>query len=117
MATTWFPYTDDIPMVTSTTSSQYSVFEQEIPDHDLRYVRNYNQFYNRLIGMEFFLDEIDRCLKWKRIQLSRCFVEQTLSIHRTFKEFAKNRALLELVVEYYDYLSQYDTLYMKRAQL
>lgn len=28
-----------------------------------------------------------------------------------------NRAVLELVVKYYDYLSQYDTLYIKRAQL
>ena len=74
-APTWFPYTDDIPMVTSTTSSEYSVFEQYVPNHDLTYVRNYNQFYNRCVGMELFLQEIDRFLKWKRIQLSRCFVQ------------------------------------------
>ena len=46
------------------------MFDQEIPDHDLIYVRNYNQFYNRLQGMEFFLGEIDRYLKMKRIRLS-----------------------------------------------
>lgn len=51
----WSPEVRDVPMVHSTTSSEYSVFEQRIPDYELKDVRNYLQFKTRLEGM-------NRCL-------------------------------------------------------
>lgn len=57
----------DIQMVKSTTSSHYSVFRQRIPDHDLKYVRNYIQFKNRLEGMELMLNVLKRSAQMKEV--------------------------------------------------
>ena len=51
----WEPDERDIPMVHSTTSSHYSIFRQRVPDYDLKLVRHYLQFKNRLEGMELCL--------------------------------------------------------------
>jgi hypothetical protein len=67
---TWDPKTGDVSMVHSTTSSRYSVFDQEIPDHELKDVRNYIQFKNRLQGMELFLKIIERCIYRKEVRIS-----------------------------------------------
>jgi hypothetical protein len=52
-------------MVQSTTSSHYSVFRQRIPEYDLKEVRHYLQFKNRLDGMELFLEMQKRDL-WRK---------------------------------------------------
>ena len=50
-------------MVHSTTSSEYSVFEQRIPDYELKDVRNYLQFKTRLEGMNRCLVSLKRNAK------------------------------------------------------
>ena len=44
----WTPKVGDVTMVHSTSSSHYSIFRQRIPDYDLKQVRHYLQFKNRL---------------------------------------------------------------------
>lgn len=69
-ADTWEPQKGDIPMVHSTTSSHYSIFRQRIPDYDLKQVRHYCQFRNRLEGMELELEVLDRNIHLKEVQMS-----------------------------------------------
>lgn len=104
-------------MVKSTTSSHYSVFSQRIPNYDLKYVRNYTQFKNRLEGMELCLKQIDRNIWRKEVQCSECFVQETLAIWKLFQEFTKNQVILDLIVQYYNLLNEYDSLMTKRIQL
>lgn len=63
----WSKVEGDVSMVHSTTSSHYSVFRQRIPDHDLKHVRNYIQFKNRLEGMELMLDVLKRSAQLKEV--------------------------------------------------
>lgn len=93
------------------------MFRQHIPDEDLDCVRNYNQFKERLVGMNYFLGEISGYLRDKLNHRSECAIQEMMSIWRMFNEFERHRSLLELVAKYYDYLSEYDQLYTKRYQL
>lgn len=65
----------DIPMVKSTTSSHYSIFRQRIPEYDLKKVRHYLQFKNRLQGMELELGILNRNVHLKEVQSSECFAK------------------------------------------
>ena len=103
----------EVPMVHSTTSSHYSVFRQRIPEYDLREVRHYLQFKTRLEGMELMLKILKRNVHLKEVQASDCFARETMCISRLFEEFKRNEPLMELVMQYYDYLHQYDEAYEK----
>lgn len=105
----------DIPMVKSTTSSHYSIFRQRIPEYDLKQVRHYLQFKNRLEGMELELGILKRNVYRKEIQASECFAKETMVLGRLFKEFSKNKKLMELVIQYYDLMAEWDALVMKRT--
>ena len=107
----------DIPMVKSTTSSHYSIFRQRIPEYDLKYVRNYLQFKNRLQGMELELGILKRNVYLKEVQSSECFARQTMALSRLVKEFSRNEKLMDLVSRYYDLVAEYDKIYIKRTQL
>lgn len=79
----------NIHVVKSTTSSHYSVFRQRIPGYDLRYVRNYVQFKNRLDGMELYLDYIKRDIERKEIRCSECFIQHTFALEKLISEIVK----------------------------
>lgn len=114
----WSPtIVDEVPMVKSTTSSHYSIFRQRIPNYDLKQVRHYLQFKNRLEGMELALEQLNRNVRQKEVQISECFTKETLAIQRMFQEFTKNKPLMELVMKYYDLLAEYDELKTREAQL
>ena len=113
----WTPVIRDIPMVKSTTSSHYSIFRQRIPDYDLKQVRHYLQFKNRLEGMELCLWELNRSIYLKEVQASECFAKETMAIWRLFQEFSKNEAIMKLVMEYYGLLDEWDSLVLKRRGL
>ena len=104
-------------MVHSTTSSHYSVFSQRIPDHDLRYVRNYIQFKTRLEGMEVFLENLQRDVWRKEVQVSEAFSNCTVLLWRLFKEFSSNKELMKLVMEYYDLMAEWDFIWTKLYRL
>lgn len=104
----------DIPMVKSTTSSHYSIFRQRVPEYDLKQVRHYLQFRNRLEGMELCLKNLKRDVHRKEVQASECFAKETMVLDRLFKEFSKNEELMELVSEYYDLLNEWGELVVKR---
>lgn len=76
----WTAVSSDILMVKSTTSSHYSIFRQRIPEYDLKQVRHYLQFKNRLEGMEICLDWINRSIAMKEANASECFAMETLAI-------------------------------------
>ena len=107
----------DIPMVHSTTSSHYSIFRQRIPNYDLKQVRHYLQFKTRLQGMELCLLQLRRNVHLKEVQASECFAKETMALWRLFKEFANNKKLMQLVMEYYYLVAQHDDLCMKKAKL
>ena len=107
----------DIPMVKSTTSSHYSIFRQRIPDYDLKHVRHYFQFKNRLAGMELCLEQLKRDAKRKEVQSSECFAKLTMAIWRLMQEFGKNQELMKYVMKYYDLVAEYDELVVKKYQL
>lgn len=107
----------DIPMVKSTTSSHYSIFRQRIPNYDLKYVRNYLQFKNRLAGMELCLEQLNRDIERKEIQCSECFEKETSSIWELFKEFLKNKDIMELQVKLYDLVEEYAELSTKKVNI
>ena len=113
----WEPVVKDIPMVKSTTSSHYSIFEQMIPEYDLYYVRNYFQFKTRLEGMELCLADLKRNVWRKEIRASEAFTQQTLSICNLFNEFKKNKGVVELVQQYYKLMAEWDDLVQKGVAL
>ena len=113
----WTPQIYDIPVAKSTTSSHYSVFRQRIPEYDLKQVRHYFQFKNRLEGMELFLEDWKRNVYRKEVQAAECFAKETMVLERLFKEFSKNSELMELVMKYYDLVYEWDELVVKRRQL
>lgn len=113
----WTPEERDVPMVKSTTSSRYSIFEQRVPDYDLKQARHYLQFKNRLAGMELSLSHLDKNIKLKEVQASRCFLEETQTLSELFQEFGSNKELMELVVQYYDCVAKFDQLFTKKTQL
>lgn len=113
----WTPEMRDIPMVRSTTSSHYSIFRQRVPEYDLKEVRHYFQFKNRLEGMELCLKNLKMDVYRKEVRASECFAKETMVIDRLFKEFSKNRELMELVIQYYDLVHEWDELVVKRRQL
>lgn len=88
--------TGDIPMEKSTTSSHYSVFEQRIPDYELKYVRNYIQFKTRLEGMELCLAQLKRDIERKEIRCAECFEQETFAIRDLFREFDRIRKLIDI---------------------
>lgn len=114
---TWTPEIRDIPMVKSTTSSHYSIFRQRVPEYDLRYVRHYLQFKNRLIGMEFALEQLERDIHRKEVHASECFVNETLAVQQLFNELTKNEDVMDLVIRYYDYIAEHEQLVVKYEQL
>jgi hypothetical protein len=114
---TWDPKTGDVSMVHSTTSSRYSVFDQEIPDHELKDVRNYIQFKNRLQGMELFLKIIERCIYRKEVRISECFINQTLVLNGLVQEFARKKDLMTLVKEWYELMAEWDKIVSKKFQI
>lgn len=114
---TWTPDERDIPMVHSTTSSHYSIFRQRIPDYDLKLVRHYLQFKNRLQGMELCLEQVRRDVHHKEVRSAECFTKLTMVIKRLMDEFASNKELMDLVKQYYDLLSEWDKLTMKKVQI
>lgn len=95
-------------MVKSTTSSRYSVFEQRIPDYDLKQVRHYFQYKTRLEGMELCLWQLNRDIHAKEVQASECFAKETLVMSRLLKKFSENEKLMDLVAEYYDLMAEWD---------
>lgn len=104
-------------MVKSTTSSHYSIFRQRIPDYDLKQVRHYLQYKNRLEGMELCLWELNRSIYLKEVQTSECFAKETMAIWRLFQEFAKHKGLLELVQAYCDCVHEWDELWMRNTRI
>lgn len=104
-------------MVKSTTSSHYSIFRQRIPDYDLKYVRNYIQFKNRLQGMELCLEQLKRDVNRKEVQCSECFNKETIYIWRLFQELTKNKSKMELVKRYYDLLAEHDELVVRLKRM
>ena len=107
----------EIPMVHSTTSSHYSVFRQRIPNYDLKQVRHYLQFKNRLAGMELCLQQLKRDVHHKEVRVSECFMKQTMVLSRVMNEFTKNGEVLELVGRFYDLQNEWDGLTMSMAQI
>lgn len=113
----WTPVIGDIPMVHSTTSSHYSVFRQRIPDYDLKLVRHWFQFKNRLEGMELYLEQVRRDVHHKENRVSECFAKQTMVLDRLTRAFADNQEIMTLVAEYYDLFAEWDDLTLKQIQL
>ena len=114
---TWSPETGDIPMVHSTTSSHYSIFRQRVPDYDLKLVRHYLQFKNRLEGMELCLEQVKRDVHHKEVRSAECFSKLTMVLKRLMDEFASNKELMALVSKWYDLLAEWDKLKTKRIQI
>ena len=113
----WKPVEGDIPMVHSTTSSHYSIFRQRIPDYDLKLVRHYLQFKNRLQGMELCLEQVKRDVHHKEVREAECFTKLTMVLKRLMDEFASNQELMEWVTKWYDLYAEWDKLNTKRYQL
>jgi hypothetical protein len=67
--------------------------------------------------MELALEQLNRNVRQKEVQISECFTKETLAIQRMFQEFTKNKPLMELVMKYYDLLAEYDELKTREAQL
>ena len=105
----------DIPMVHSTTSSHYSIFRQRIPDYDLKLVRHYLQFKNRLEGMELCLEQVKRDVHHKEVRSGDCFAKLTMVLKRLMDEFANNKELMDLVKKYYDLYAEWDKLTAKKV--
>ena len=114
---TWNPVEGDIPMVHSTTSSHYPIFRQRIPDYDLKLVRHYLQFKNRLAGMELCLEQVKRDVHHKEVHSAECFSKLTMVLKRLMDEFASNKELMEWVTKWYDLYAEWDKLNTKRYQL
>ena len=104
-------------MVHSTTSSHYSIFRQRVPDYDLKLVRHYLQFKNRLEGMELCLEQVKRDVHHKEVRSAECFSKLTMVLKRLMDEFASNKELMALVTKFYDLYSEWDKLTMKKIQL
>ena len=113
----WEPDERDIPMVHSTTSSHYSIFRQRIPDYDLKLVRHYLQFKNRLEGMELCLEQVKRDVHHKEVRSGDCFAKLTMVLKRLMDEFSNNKELMDLVKKYYDLYSEWDKLTEKKVQM
>lgn len=107
----------DIPMVHSTTSSHYSIFRQRVPDYDLKLVRHYLQFKNRLEGMELCLEELRRNVHHKEVRSSECFTKLTMVLNRLMQEFVGKKDLMALVAEYCNLLAEWDRLTTKKIQV
>ena len=119
---TWTPTEDnggirDIPMVHSTTSSHHSIFRQRVPDYDLKLVRHYLQFKNRLEGMELCLEELRRNVHHKEVRSAECFSKLTMVLKRLMDEFANNKELMALVSKWYDLYAEWDKLTTKKIQI
>ena len=114
---TWEPVEGDIPMVHSTTSSHYSIFRQRIPDYDLKLVRHYLQFKNRLEGMELYLEQVKRDVHHKEVQSAECFSNLTMVLKRLMDEFANNKELMSYVTKFYDLYAEWDKLTTKKIQI
>lgn len=104
-------------MVHSTTSSHYSIFRQRIPDYDLKLVRHYFQFKNRLEGMELCLEQVKRDVHHKEVRSAECFSKLTMILKRLMDEFASNKELMALVSKWYDLYAEWDKLTTKRIQI
>lgn len=114
----WTPVVvDDIPMVHSTTSSHYSIFRQRIPDYDLKLVRHYLQFKNRLEGMELCLEQVKRDVHHKEVHSAECFSKLTMVLKRMMDEFANNKELMSYVTKFYDLYAEWDKLTTKKIQI
>ena len=112
---TWTPDEErDIPMVHSTTSSHYSIFRQRIPDYDLKLVRHYLQFKNRLEGMELCLEQVKRDVHHKEVHSAECFSKLTMVLKRLMDEFANNKELMSYVTKFYDLYAEWDKLTTKK---
>ncbi len=107
----------DIPMVHSTTSSHYSIFRQRIPDYDLKLVRHYLQFKNRLEGMELCLEQVKRDVHHKEVRSAECFSKLTMVLKRLIDEFANNKELMSYVTKFYDLYAEWDKLAIKKIQV
>ena len=104
-------------MVHSTTSSHWSVFRQRIPEYELRQVRHWVQFKNRLDGMELCLENLDRNIWMKEVQVSECFAKEAMVLSRLMGEFAKNSTVMNLVAKYFDLRAEWDGDIVRRLQL
>lgn len=104
-------------MVHSTTSSHYSIFRQRVPDYDLKLVRHYLQFKNRLEGMELCLEQVKRDVHHKEVRSAECFAKLTMVLKRLMDEFSNNKELMDLVKRYYDLYAEWDKLTAKKVQL
>ena len=111
----WTPVVDDIPMVHSTT--HYSIFRQRIPDYDLKLVRHYLQFKNRLEGMELCLEQVKRDVHHKEVHSAECFSKLTMVLKRLMDEFANNKELMSYVTKFYDLYAEWDKLTTKKIQI
>lgn len=104
-------------MVKSTSSSRYSVFEQAIPDKDLKKVRHYLQFKTRLEGMELFLEQLKRDANRKEIRASECFAMLTYTMNNLMQEFAQNQEIMQLAIKYNNLVAEYDDIFVRKCQL
>ena len=111
------PIQANIPMVTSTTSSHYSVFRQRIPDYELKYAKNYVQFKNRLDGMELYLKYLEKDIWMKEVQASECFVENTFIINNLLELLTKNSGKIEIVSKIYKLLNERDNVIERKCHL
>ena len=113
----WEPVEYDIPMVHSTTSSHYSIFRQRVPDYDLKLVRHYLQFKNRLEGMELCFEQVKRDVHHKEVRSAECFAKLTMVLKRLMDEFANNKELMSYVTKFYDLYAEWDKLTTKKIQI
>lgn len=113
---TWVPVEGDIPMVHSTTSSHYSIFRQRIPSYDLKLVRHYFQFKNRLAGMELCLEQVKRDIHHKEVNISHCFAKIAVVLDRLMQIFADNQEIMGLIKRYYELVAEWDNLVSKKTQ-
>ena len=111
------PIQANIPMVTSTTSSHYSVFRQRIPDYELKYAKNYVQFKNRLDGMELYLKYLEKDIWMKEVQASECFVENTFIINSLMELLTKNSGKIEIISKIYKLLNERDNVIERKCHL
>ena len=111
------PIQANIPMVTSTTSSHYSVFRQRIPDYELKYAKNYVQFKNRLDGMELYLKYLEKDIWMKEVQASECFAKTTFIINNLLELLTKNSGKIEIISKIYRLLNERDNVIERKCHL
>lgn len=67
--------------------------------------------------MELCLENLDRNIWMKEVQVSECFAKETMVLSRLMGEFAKNSTVMNLVAKYFDLRAEWDGDIVRRLQL